>query len=153
MLEQISVEWILYVNVKVLDGKIVSIKFDREPIEEVVKTSIAQKLKKELEAYFDGKVVNFNYPVLLNESNFTKKVLEETRKIPYGKTLTYGELASKLKTKGYRAVGLALSKNPAPIVIPCHRVVSKRGLGGYSSGIEIKRELLKLERYWVPKRI
>ncbi len=83
--------------------------------------------------------------MLLNTSNFTRKVLEKVREIPYGKTISYKDLAEKLNTKGYRAVGLALKKNPIPIIIPCHRVVSKKGLGGYNSGIEIKKELLKLE--------
>jgi len=145
MLEKICVEWIVYVNVTIFGGKVVSVKFDRKAVDEEIKTSLAIKLKGDLERYFNGKFVDFDYPVLLNTSNFTRKVLEKVREIPYGKTISYKNLAEKLNTKGYRAVGLALKKNPIPIIIPCHRVVSKKGLGGYNSGIEIKKELLRLE--------
>jgi len=143
--EQFSVEWIVYVNVVIESGYAVSVQFDRKPVDERIKSNLVEKLKGDLERYFDGGKVEFNYPVLLNTSEFIRRVLNETSKIPYGKTITYKELAERLDTKAYRAVGIALSKNPIPILIPCHRVVSKQGLGGYSSGVEIKRELLKLE--------
>jgi methylated-DNA-[protein]-cysteine S-methyltransferase len=60
--------------------------------------------------------------------------------------MTYSELAGKIGCKGARAVGNALGKNPIPIIIPCHRVVAKKGIGGYSAGIEIKIRLLELEK-------
>ena len=69
----------------------------------------------------------------------------ETTKIKYGETLTYSELAKRIGTLGVRAVGGALSRNPFPIVIPCHRVVAKNGIGGYSAGQDIKACLLELE--------
>ena len=60
--------------------------------------------------------------------------------------MTYSELAEKIGSRAYRAVGNALGKNPIPIVIPCHRVVAKKGIGGYSEGIDIKTRLLELEK-------
>jgi methylated-DNA-[protein]-cysteine S-methyltransferase len=65
--------------------------------------------------------------------------------IPYGETATYGGIAARAGTSP-RAVGLAMRRNPVPLVIPCHRVVAKDGIGGYSAGVEIKEALLALER-------
>jgi methylated-DNA-[protein]-cysteine S-methyltransferase len=81
-------------------------------------------------------------------TDFQKKVLLETVKIPRGKTITYGELARQIGKPGSaRAVGSALSKNPFAPVVPCHRVVAKNGIGGYSGkgGIEAKKRLLRRE--------
>ena len=101
----------------------------------------------ELERYFEGEVIDFSSEVDISYlSPFEQKVLTETRKIKYGKTITYSELAGNIGSRAYRAVGNALGKNPIPIVIPCHRVVSKKGIGGYSEGIDIKTRLLKLEQ-------
>jgi methylated-DNA-[protein]-cysteine S-methyltransferase len=73
-------------------------------------------------------------------------VLGETRNIKYGRTITYSQLAEKIGCGGARAVGNALGKNPIPIIIPCHRVVAKKGIGGYSAGIYIKTRLLEFEK-------
>lgn len=100
----------------------------------------------ELENYFNGRQTDFSSDVDLSHlSPFEQKVLTQTGKIKYGKTITYSELAEKIGSRAYRAVGNALSKNPVPIIIPCHRVVAKKGMGGYSQGIEIKTRLLELE--------
>jgi len=99
----------------------------------------------ELERYFRGEKVEFSRDYDLSYlSPFVQKVLKETGKIGYGRTITYSELARKIGSSP-RAVGGALGKNPVPIVIPCHRVVAKNGIGGYSSGVEIKTRLLELE--------
>ncbi|WP_292485055.1 methylated-DNA--[protein]-cysteine S-methyltransferase [Methanohalobium sp.] len=85
-------------------------------------------------------------------TEFEQMVLNETRKIPYGETITYSELAKRIKKPGAsQAVGNALSKNPYPIVIPCHRVVSKSGLGGFGGGfnpqkLEEKKKLIEIEK-------
>jgi methylated-DNA-[protein]-cysteine S-methyltransferase len=101
----------------------------------------------ELKWYFKGEKIDFSCDVDLSRlSPFAQKVLEETRKIGYGKTITYSELAKNIGCKGARAVGRALAKNPIPIIIPCHRVVAKHGIGGYSAGLDIKTRLLKLEK-------
>ncbi|KAB2942195.1 MAG: methylated-DNA--[protein]-cysteine S-methyltransferase [Candidatus Methanoperedens sp.] len=101
----------------------------------------------ELERYFDGEAIDFSLDVDISYlSPFEQKVLMETRKIKYGKTITYSELAEKIGSRAVRAVGNALGKNPIPIIIPCHRVVAKKGIGGYSEGIDIKTRLLELEQ-------
>ena len=106
------------------------------------------ELIDDLIRYLRGEVVDFSgYEVDLSGlTEFERSVLCETRKIRYGSVVTYSELATKIgKQNAARAVGNALSKNPLPIVIPCHRVVSKGGIGGYAFGVEAKRRLLKLE--------
>ena len=106
------------------------------------------KLINDLIRYLSGEVVDFSgYEVDLSGlTDFEREVLCETRKIHYGSIVTYSELAARIgKPNAARAVGNALKKNPLPIVIPCHRVVSKGGIGGYAFGVEAKRCLLKLE--------
>ena len=101
----------------------------------------------ELERYFEGKVIEFSSDLDITRlSPFEQKVLGETKKIKYGRTITYSELAGKIGCRGARAVGNALGKNPIPIIIPCHRVVAKKGIGGYSAGIDIKTRLLEFEK-------
>lgn len=100
--------------------------------------------------YLSGEKVDFSdYAVNMSGlTEFEKQVLTETRKIPYGETVTYSELARRIgRDGGAQAVGQALSRNPYPIVIPCHRVVAKSGVGGYSGGVELKRKLLELEAH------
>ncbi len=146
MLEVISVRWIKFVNVVLKDERVVKVTFSDNPFYENIQSDTAKSLKQDLERYFSGEKVDFNsYGVNLFElSDFVRVVLEETRTIPYGSTITYKELAERLNTSP-RAIGQALKRNPTPVIIPCHRVVAKNGLGGFSAGIEIKRELLRLE--------
>jgi methylated-DNA-[protein]-cysteine S-methyltransferase len=103
---------------------------------------------KELRLYAQGKLKKFSVPVDVSRvSGFTKLVLQQTKKIPYGRTLGYKQLASSLgSANASRAVGNSLGKNPVPIIIPCHRVIKTDGsLGGYSSGIKMKKKLLDIE--------
>lgn len=101
----------------------------------------------ELEEYFRGERTEFSCDVdLSGMSEFTQRVLEETNKIEYGTVITYSDLARRIGSRGVRAVGGALSRNPVPIIVPCHRVVAKDGLGGYSCGLDLKIKLLELER-------
>ncbi|MBN2251338.1 MAG: MGMT family protein [Candidatus Altiarchaeota archaeon] len=80
-------------------------------------------------------------------SEFQREVLSFVASIPLGETLTYGQVAEGIKRpKAARAVGQALRANPFPLIIPCHRVVGSKGIGGYSSGVELKRRLLDVER-------
>jgi len=83
----------------------------------------------------------------LSGTEFEKKVWDALLEIPYGSTSTYKLIAAKIgKPKACRAVGNAVGKNPIPVIIPCHRVIREdRSLGGFSSGIEIKKKLLRLE--------
>ncbi len=101
----------------------------------------------ELERYFEGKLIKFSTDLDISHlSTFEQKVLGETKKIKYGRTISYSRLAEKIGCGGARAVGNALGNNPIPIIIPCHRVVAKKGLGGYSAGINIKTKLLEFEK-------
>ena len=96
-------------------------------------------------AYLDGTQVEL--PLDLRGTEFQKKVWSAIRRIPYGATATYSELASSIgKPKAYRAVANACASNPVPLIVPCHRVIRKSGdLGGYALGIERKKELLEFE--------
>lgn len=100
--------------------------------------------------YFNGEKINFdNVPITLrNFTDFGLKVLYNCRQIPYGKIITYKDLAKKVRRpKAYRAVGNILGKNPIPIIIPCHRVIGSDGeLHGFTGGMNIKKALLKLEK-------
>lgn len=100
-----------------------------------------------LRRYSKGDKIDFTLPVDLAGLNpFATRVLTEIRKIPYGKTASYGTIARRLGTGAARAVGQALKTNPIPIVIPCHRVVKGDGsLGGFGMGVEMKMRLLSLE--------
>jgi methylated-DNA-[protein]-cysteine S-methyltransferase len=98
--------------------------------------------------YLSGEKVPLDLEVdLADESSFRRRVYESVIKIPYGEIRTYGEIAAQAGCpKGARAVGQAMAVNPIPLVIPCHRVLSANGkTGGFSSGIELKRYLLRLE--------
>ncbi|HUC10782.1 MAG TPA: methylated-DNA--[protein]-cysteine S-methyltransferase [Stellaceae bacterium] len=102
---------------------------------------------RQLEAYFAGRLTRFDLPLMPAGSPFDKRVWEVMRQIPHGQTRTYGELAMELGS-GPRAIGGACGRNRIPIVIPCHRVLARNGLGGFSGGIGLatKRGLLALER-------
>lgn len=103
---------------------------------------------KQLGGYFDGKRTMFDLSVSLEATTeFQRLVLTTTAKIPFGETLSYGQLAREIgRPNSSRAVGQALAANPIPVVIPCHRVVSSSGgLGGYAGGLNWKRRLLAHE--------
>lgn len=102
----------------------------------------------QLDAYFTGDLKQFDLELKVQGTHFQKTVWKELLTIPYGETLSYGELAQRIKNpKACRAVGLANGKNPIPIIIPCHRVIGKKGsLTGFGGGIETKKMLLDLEK-------
>ncbi|HEX6875207.1 MAG TPA: methylated-DNA--[protein]-cysteine S-methyltransferase, partial [Nocardioidaceae bacterium] len=104
---------------------------------------------RQLRAYFAGDLKEFDLPLDPSGSAFQRSVWEQLRKIGYGETASYGEIARRLGMTGAasRAVGLANGRNPIPIVIPCHRVVGAKGaLTGYAGGVERKQALLDLEQ-------
>lgn len=108
---------------------------------------ILLKAKSELKEYFSGTLEKFSIPFEARGTEFQKKVWIELQKIPYGKSLSYGELASKVGGKNYaRAVGSAVGKNPLAIIIPCHRILAANGIGGFSGGINIKNKLMEIEK-------
>lgn len=102
---------------------------------------------KQIQEYLRGEKKNFDINYSFIGSDFQKKVWHEIEKIPYGKTITYGEIASSIgNPKASRGVGGACNKNPICIVVPCHRVIGKNGsLTGYGGGLEMKEYLLSLE--------
>jgi len=107
-------------------------------------------IQKQITAYFEGDYVDFrDVPVVLNTGAFTMRVLEACRSVRFGQIVTYGRLAELAGRPGSaRAVGMALAKNPLPLIIPCHRIVCADGsLGGFSAfgGIGLKKRLLELE--------
>jgi methylated-DNA-[protein]-cysteine S-methyltransferase len=106
-----------------------------------------KKIYLQIESYLKGEIKSLNFEVELKGTPFEKRVWEEVRKIPYGETITYGDLAKRLGTSP-RAIGRALNKNPLPLYIPCHRVVARNGLGGFSAGNRWKAFLLQLEKFF-----
>lgn len=109
---------------------------------------ILQQAKAELYDYFQGKRTHFELPLEFYGTEFQKKVWAELLKIPYGQTRSYLDIATALDNpKAVRAVGAANGKNPISIIAPCHRVIGKNGtLVGFAGGLEVKDQLLKLEK-------
>tara|TARA_Y100000817_G_scaffold143748_1_gene112617 strand:- start:30 stop:515 length:486 start_codon:yes stop_codon:yes gene_type:complete len=110
-------------------------------------SSILIQASKQINEYFNGTRKVFEIPFKLNVSPFYVKVLLEVKKIKYGDVASYGKIAKMVgNNKAVRAVGTANAKNPLPIIIPCHRIVSSNGnLGGYSGGLDKKSFLLDHE--------
>jgi len=107
-----------------------------------------QGLIQDIVRYLKGEQVTFSMDLLDTSVcyPFQLKVIKNERTIPRGKTAAYGWIARKIDTKGVRAVGTALARNPFPLVVPCHRAVrSDRTLGGFQGGLEMKRALLEME--------
>jgi methylated-DNA-[protein]-cysteine S-methyltransferase len=114
-------------------------KEDRAPLSETI---------RQLQAYFAGELESFDLQLAPEGTPFQLGVWRRLCDIPYGETISYGELAGRIgNPKASRAVGLANGSNPIPIVIPCHRVIGSNGkLTGYGGGLPIKEKLLALER-------
>jgi methylated-DNA-[protein]-cysteine S-methyltransferase len=102
----------------------------------------------ELDEYFAGKRKEFDVKTTFGGTQFQHKVWKELLQIPYGKTISYAQLAKAAgNPKACRAAGSANGKNPVAIIIPCHRVIASNGsLGGYAYGLEVKKLLLNLEK-------
>lgn len=99
-----------------------------------------------LAAYFSGEEPSFLPPLYLQCTPFQRRVWQELLKIPYGQTVSYGELARRVECRSAQAVGQAVGHNPVAVIVPCHRVVGSDGtLTGYAYGLERKQYLLQLE--------
>ena len=109
--------------------------------------SIFQKTKQWLDDYFNGLNPKIDFKLKVEGTEFRKRVWKILSDIPYGETMTYGEIASMISPEmSAQAVGGAVGANPIAIVIPCHRVLGKNArLTGYSAGVDKKIELLKIE--------
>ena len=105
-------------------------------------------IAEQLDAYFAGSLRDFDLPLQMQGTPFQLSVWKALRDIPYGETISYGELARRIgNPKGSRAVGLANGANPIPVVVPCHRVIGSTGkLTGFGGGLRTKETLLALER-------
>ena len=116
--------------------------------EQGIRSELSDKTVLQLEEYFDGRRKEFDIPIKLRGTEFQKRVWNELLKIPYGKTVSYKDIAIKIgNPKACRAVGMANHNNPILIIVPCHRVINEnKKLGGYALGLELKRRLLELEK-------
>ncbi len=149
------------ISVAVADGKVVRVslrqsehKFTeallRDGYRPVRDDAAVAPVLTQIEEYLRGERTTFDVDVDLSRlTPFNRAVLEEARRIPAGSVASYAEIARRIgKPRAYRAVGNALASNPAPVVVPCHRVVSTGGrMGGYTGGLDIKLHLLALEGF------
>ena len=114
---------------------------DADDVPPVLKETATQ-----LEEYFAGERQEFDVPMELDGTPFQQEVWAELSRIPYGETISYGELARRVgRPSAPRAVGQANGRNPIPIIVPCHRVLAGNGIGGYGGGLKVKRALLAVE--------
>ncbi len=132
------------------DGVVACLAFLRDDAAPVVTSSSAlvDKAFGQLDAWFAGRLREFSLPLVEPRSAFERRVREAMLRIPYGSTVSYGELAASIGSPGAaRAVGTACARNQVPIIVPCHRVVAAGGkIGGYLGGTDMKRWLLDFER-------
>jgi len=138
------------VSVRIRDDKLCEINIGDECQHQAYdNNTLLKQLRSELDTYFADNQFHFSVPLDLHGTKFQQRVWQALSRIPVGETSTYGQLATQLNSSP-RAVGNACRANPLPIIIPCHRVIAKQGLGGYdgqTSGkrLDIKRWLLKHE--------
>ncbi len=149
--------------VLVRNNKLVLLEFaDRKNIEKQIKQQekffkatikagkheLIQIIQNQMNEYFDNMRKQFDFPLSITGTTFQKQVWTALSKLPYGKTLSYSELANQIgKPKAVRAVANAVAANKLAIVIPCHRIIGANGtLTGYAGGLKRKKFLLNLER-------
>lgn len=109
---------------------------------------------EQLDAYWRGELTTFDVPMDPVGTDFQKSVWAALTEIPYGETVTYGEIADRIgKPRAVRAVGRANGSNPIAVIVPCHRVIGANGsLTGYAGGLDKKRRLLDLENQSSPRK-
>lgn len=136
----------LYLNCEVEDGAAIRLFVSREP----TFTETKEEILLMAEEYLSGKDVDLlSIPVRMKGTEFQKKVWEALRRIPKGQVMSYSEIAERIgKPNAARAVGNAVGSNHLLLLVPCHRVVSRNGIGGFSAegGIETKRKILRAEQ-------
>lgn len=113
-------------------------------------TPLLKEAFRQLQEYIRGERKDFDLPLDPQGTAFLRKVWEELRRIPFGKTASYKNIAERVGSpKAFRAVGQANHRNPIAIFIPCHRVIAADGsLGGYGGGLDMKQRLLELETHY-----
>lgn len=119
-----------------------------EPVCSEGRTALTDMVFRQVMEYLNGQRWAFDFPYILQGTEFQRKVWRALCAIPYGQTRTYGEIAAAVGSpKAYRAVGMANHQNPILIAVPCHRVIGANGkLLGYGSGLDMKESLLRLEK-------
>ena len=131
------------------DGAITAVNFVDGEDKGLTSTdsAVLEKAVHQLKEYFSAQRKNFDLTLNFSGTDFQKRVWTEIENIPYGKTISYMDIAKRLgDPKAVRAVGMACNKNPIAIICPCHRVIGSDGdLTGYYSGIDRKRDLLSIE--------
>ena len=139
-----------WVTVQSTNEKITSLTMDARKGNEFGSSKVLREAKKQLQAYFAGKLTKFDLPVELHGTEFQRAVYKQIAKTPFGKTVSYAQIAAKLgKPLASRAVGGAVGSNPVPLIVGCHRVMGASGrITGYSGGegIPTKRWLLAHEQ-------
>lgn len=135
-------------RIVVEENSLVALDFMEDEKKQSDEHTYINEVKKQLDEYFKGKRKLFDLKIKINGTDFQSKVWNELAKIPYGETISYKELATRIgNDKACRAVGNANNKNKISIVIPCHRVVgSSQKLVGYAGGIEKKKWLINHEK-------
>lgn len=120
---------------------------------ESVPNAVTQEAVLQLSEYFLKIREDFSVPLAPQGTAFQKSVWAALKRIPYGKVVTYGQLATAVgNAKAVRAAASAVGKNPLALILPCHRVVAANGLGGFAWGLAAKRTLLRLEGVEIPKK-
>ena len=141
------------IGVNSSDEHIIKIKFDLNLIEIRPKNLFLKKVRDQLDLYFKRKLTKFTVPYILSGTNYQKRVLKEVSRIYFGDKKTYSDIAHKINTHP-RPVGNACRENPIQLLIPCHRVIGKNNIGGFSGRdirdggnmIVVKKKLLALEK-------
>lgn len=133
------------------EESLLGIHWDRQPhvlIQSSREHAIIHQAVTELQEYFSGKRKKFQVPLKMQGTDFQVRVWKQLQKIPYGKTVSYSDIARGIKhDRAVRAVGTANGKNPFSVIVPCHRVIAADGsLGGYAGGLDLKVKLLEIER-------
>ncbi len=138
------------------ETELIGLYFDGRPHVPVARSTwtldpqhpVLRQAEKQLEEFFAGKRTCFSLPLHFEGTEFQERIWREIARIPYGQTMSYGELARRAgNPRAIRAAGMNTGKNPLGIVIPCHRVIGKDGgITGYAGGLEWKQHLLNLEK-------
>jgi methylated-DNA-[protein]-cysteine S-methyltransferase len=135
------------------DAALAGVLFDGRRIRSDGKSPVLDEAARQLEAYFEGELVEFDLPLKFHGTDFQRRCWLALATIPYGQTVSYGEQARRLGlgSDRARAVGAANGANPIPIVLPCHRVIGADGsLTGFGGGLRVKRFLLEHEGAMLP---
>lgn len=133
-----------WLNILADEENLLGIRFERG--EETFRSALLDRACSQLEEYFAGERKEFSLPYAMVGTEFQCRVWNVMNSIPYGKVMTYGEVAAGIgNSRACRAVGMACNRNSLPILIPCHRVVGTGWLGGFAPGTQWKKALLELE--------